>query len=345
MDSPASTKVVTCAIIGCGWWGPRLVRTFHRLPGARVKTVADLREERLRLLTQTYPEISVTLDYKEILLDPEIDAVCVATPIESHYTIARDVLDAGKHLLLEKPMATSRRESAALQQSAMEKRLTLLVDHIFLYDPAVVFLKQFIGAGEMGNVYYLDSSRINLAPPDATVNVLWDLAPHDISICLRLFGEIPERVAAQGMRYQHARLEDAASLYLYFPGGKLARIHVSWLSSCKTRVMRIFGSGKSAFYDGASARDRMQIFGPGKDTRLAQGDATPLQHSYGPDTVTVPPLQDTEPLYNEGLDFLKCMTTGSEPISSGRTGHLVVCILEAASASMKRMGGMVKVRT
>ncbi|MCX6355712.1 MAG: Gfo/Idh/MocA family oxidoreductase [Candidatus Aureabacteria bacterium] len=345
MDSPETSKVVTCAIIGCGWWGPRLIRTFHRLPGARVKTVADLKEERLNLITETYPEIAVTRDYTQILLDPEIDAVCVATPTESHYAIARDVLNAGKHLLLEKPMTVSRRESAALQQSALEKRLTLLVDHIFLYDPAVAFLKQCIGAGEMGNLYYVDSARINLPPPDATVNVLWDLAPHDISICLHLFGELPQCVAAQGMRYRHTQLEDAASLYLYFPGGKLARIHVSWLSSCKTRVMRIFGSEKSAFYDGGSPKDRVQIFGPGKDTRLAPGGATPLQHSYGPDTVTIPPLPDTEPLYAEGLDFLECVSTGKEPVSSGRTGHLVVSILEAASVSMKRMGGMVKVRT
>ena len=343
MTSRSYPEQVTLGVIGCGLWGPKLVRTFTHLPGARVKVISDLRSDRLELIKQHYPEIMVATDYRAILADSEIDAVCVATPPESHYAIARDVLESGKHLLLEKPMTTRPGEARELFHLAEKKGLTLLVDHIFLYNPAVAALKKMIEIGEFGELYYLDFSRINLGPPDAALNVLWDLAPHDISICLHLFGEVPESVSAHGNRYRLERLEDVVTLRLFFPSGRFALVHVSWLSSNKTRLIRIFGAEKSAVYDDSLAEGKVRVFGRGKDTRLS-GGAAPLDHSYGPDMVTVPALDTTEPLYNEGLDFLECLSMGKEPVSSGHLGCLVVCVLKAAGRSITQMGKAVKIQ-
>ncbi|MEJ2744953.1 MAG: Gfo/Idh/MocA family oxidoreductase, partial [bacterium] len=238
MTSPSGAKPPTLAVIGCGWWGPKLVRVFNQISEDCIKTVADLSDERLTLIKRRYPKIHTTADYRELLADPEIHGVCVATPMETHYAIAREVLLSGKHLLLEKPMTTDARQAEELLRLAEEKGLTLLVDHIFLYTPAINHLRSLLQSGKMGQLYYSESTRINLAPPHATHNVVWDLAPHDVSICLYLFGETPHKVVCHAERYRHPSLEDAASLHLFFPSGKRAEIHASWLGSCKTREMR-----------------------------------------------------------------------------------------------------------
>jgi predicted dehydrogenase len=342
MRTPSPPEKIAVGVIGAGWWGPKLIRTFSRLPGSRVKTVADLGAERLRLVAAQYPGTAVTTDYREILRDPDIRAVCVATPMETHYAVAKDALEAGKHILLEKPMTTDAGEAAALVHMAREKGLTLLVDHIFLYSPAVSCLKKLIGAGEMGALHYTESTRINLGPPTARFNVLWDLGPHDISIALFLFGESPERVSAHGSRFRHPRLEDVTALRLFFPGGRFATIHVSWLGSAKTRITRLFCGVRSAVYDEAAAQ-KVIVYGRGADTRLSWGACSTLDHSYGPDATLAPPIEDAEPLMNEGRDFLECIATGREPVSSGRLGARVVAIIEAAGESMRRGGEVVPV--
>ena len=346
MTATKRSKKVTVGVIGCGWWGPKLVRCFTRLRGARVKTVADLDPDRLGLVAQRYPEINVTDDYGDILDDPEVDAVCVATPIETHYSIAMDVLEAGKHALIEKPMATRHREAKDMLLSARAKGLTLLIDHTFLYNPAVTVLQKMIAAGKLGDILYLESARINPGPPHARINVLWDLAPHDISICLHLFDEIPESVTAFGKRYQREHLEDVVYLTMYFPSGRFAQIHLSWLSSYKTRLMRIYGSEKTAVYNDAAPEKKITVCSSGADTRLLpRGKKAPLEHSYGRSAISTPAIPKTEPLRNVCRDLWRCVSTGTKPRVSEEIGYHVVCILEAAGDSMKREGKRVAVPT
>jgi predicted dehydrogenase len=241
-------------------------------------------------------------------------------------------------------MTTETRQAEELLRISQDRGLTLLVDHIFLYTSAIKHLESLIRSGQMGQLHYAESTRINLAPPHATHNVVWDLAPHDVSICLYLFNEMPDKVICHAKRYRHPSLEDVASIHLFFPSEKWAHIHVSWLGSRKTREMRVFCAEKSAFYDD-TAEDKIRIFGKGMDTRLAHGAAAPLLHSYGPDSTETPVLDRTEPLRNEASDFLECLTTGKQQSSSGCIGHSVICILEAAAESMNQMGKMVEVRT
>ncbi len=324
--------MVTIGIIGCGYWGPNLVRNFSGIPGTRVKTISDLRIGRLDGIVQSYPGIAITTDFQEVLDDPEIDAVVVATPVETHFTIAEAALRAGKHVFVEKPLTRNAAEAWALVELARSSGKVLVVGHVFQFAPGVRRIKREIDAGILGNVHHITSTRINLGPPDPKLDVIWDLGPHDCSIVLHLLGETPSQVSAQGMSYKRNGVIDNAHIELAFPSGATAHIHVSWLSANKMRLMQVFGQTGSITYDEMLALDgKVKRYDNGIDNRLTVGDKETIQLGYSTGDIHVLQLEQHEPLRMECAEFVRAVGGGPVPPNDGVMGARVVELLENVS--------------
>ena len=327
--------MVTLGIIGCGYWGPNLVRNFHGLPGARVARVSDLKPGRLEFVRANYPDIETTANAGDILDDPAIDAVVVVTPVVSHREIAERALRAGKHVFVEKPLAHTSEDAWALVELAERLGLVLAVGHIFQFTPGVRRMKQELESGKLGRLYHITSTRINLGPPSTTVDVVWDLAPHDLSIVLHLLGEMPERIIATGRSYQWAGWIDNAHIELGFPSGVTAHIHVGWLSAEKTRLTRLFAENGSIVYDEMLALDgKVKLYGRGVDNRInaSDSDATALGYSAG--EIHMLQLEQHEPLRMECATFVQAAATGSAIPNNGVIGAQVVELLERITAQI-----------
>jgi predicted dehydrogenase len=327
--------LTTVGIIGCGYWGPNLVRNFHGLPNARVKTVSDLRPGRLDFIREQYPDVAAISDYEEILNDPEIDAVVVVTPVTTHRDIAERALLAGKHVFVEKPLAHSAADAWALVELAERMGKVLAVGHIFQYAPGVRCIKQEMEEGRIGRVFHITSTRINLGPPKSTVDVVWDLATHDLSIVLHLLNEMPEHVTATGSSYQWEGLIDNAHIDLQFPSGATAHIHVGWLSAGKTRLTQVFAENGSLVYDEMLALDgKVKLYGRGVDNRTGAKDSENLTYSAG--DIRVLPLEQHEPLRMECAEFIRAVRTGSAIPNNGYMGAKVVELLEWITRQIER---------
>ncbi len=332
--------MVNVGVIGCGYWGPNLIRNFNSLPDANLKTIADLDEKRLAQVGLLYPNTVKTTDHREILDDPEIEAVVVATPMSTHFPLGSEVLEAGKHLFLEKPMATNSDDCRRLNEMAAERGLQIMVGHTFVYTPAVRKIKELMDAGELGDVYYVNISRVNLGIFQKDANVVWDLAPHDVAMLNYLFQADPVRVSANGRCYvQRDRgIEDVAFVNLEYPGGRMANIHVSWLDPNKIRTCTFVGSRKMLVYDDVSQSEKIRLYDKGVDVQPHYRDYGEFQLLYRSGDIYVPRIDTVEPLKIETQHFLDVIIGRETNLSSGREGEKVVKVLEGACRSIANDG-------
>ncbi len=336
-EARPTMRKLSVGVIGCGYWGPKLARNMHEIPDVHLAAVADLSEERLAHMKALYPYTTTTRDYRSVLEDPAIDAVVIATPVATHAGLALEALEAGKHVLVEKPLTRGTAEAIALIETAERHDLRLMVGHTFEYNPAVEQLKSLVAGRELGDVFYVNATRVNLGIFQRDINVLWDLAPHDISILISVLGVLPEAVAARGAAHVRRGIEDVGYLQLYFPNNVMGNIHVSWLDPHKIREMTFVGSAKMLVYDDI-ADDKLKLYDKGVDPP-GYSD-TPEEHvlSYRDRGTSVIPVPATEPLRVQCLHFLDCIRERRRPRSDGYSGWKVVKILEAAERSLHNRG-------
>ncbi len=329
-------KQLNVGVIGCGYWGPNVIRNLRALPDCRIAAICDLQEDRLARMQRLYPEITVTTDVDGFLESPEIEAIAIATPSDTHYDLALRSLGAGKHVIVEKPMAASVQACRELIECAEARGLTLMVGHTFVYSAPVRFLKRMVDAGELGEIRYINSHRLNLGLFQKDINVAWDLAPHDISIILFLLGTRPLSVNCQGSPYCGSGIEAVTTMALDFPNGVFATIQSSWIDPIKTRLMTVVGTEKMVVYDDTAAEEKIRVYD--KRVSISCEDEPAPSYSYHTGDIHAPRITPTEPLAVECQHFLDCIRTGSQPESSCYDGMHVVEILEAASRSLGEAG-------
>jgi predicted dehydrogenase len=255
-----SKQTIAVGVVGCGYWGPNLIRNFRQLPDCRLKSLCDASESRLNHMKRLYPELGTTQKFEELLADNEIDAVVIATPVRFHYTMAKAALNAGKHVFIEKPMARTEAEASELVSLAERQGLVLMIGHTFLFSPAVRRMKEIINAGDIGEVQYISARRLNLGLFQKDINVAWDLAPHDISILLHLLDELPVSVSCQGSSHVTKGIEDVTMMHLGFRKNRCAFIHNSWLDPKKVRQMTVVGSQRMIIYDDTEPLEKLKIY-------------------------------------------------------------------------------------
>ena len=338
MDRVIPIDGLSVGVVGYGYWGPKLVRNFYEIPNVNLAWVVDKDPERLGKVAINYPGVRTTGNYDE-LLHTDVDAVVIATPIRSHYPLAKAALLAGKHVLVEKPLTASSVEAEELVQLADERSLTLMVGHTFQYNAAIQRLREIVLSGELGDIYYVDSARLNLGLFQPDINVLWDLAPHDLSILLYVLGRDPVEVSARGSASVRRGIHDVAYIEVRFPDNILAHLHLSWLEPCKVRRVTIVGSKKMVVCNDLSEVEKIRIYDKGVDRpyETDQFDDFHLQYRYG--GVNIPYVPFQEPLRVQCEHFLDCIRTGERPRSDGRVGAKVVRILEQADKSLLNGGG------
>ncbi len=329
---------INVAVIGCGYWGPNLIRNFKQLPDCNMKVCCDLDSKKLERMKILYPEIRATSNLDEILLDDSIQAVAIATPVYTHADLGKMCLEQNKHLFIEKPMAATKNECLELIEMAEKKNRTLMVGHVFEYTAAVNKAKEIIASGELGEIYYVSCSRLNLGLFQPDINVIWDLAPHDISIMLYLLNEFPVGVNASGKAHFKEGIEDVATVTLSFPNGTIAFIHSSWLDPDKIRKMTIVGSKKMLVYDDISTNEKIKIFDKGVETPPYYDSFAEFHFAYRYGDIYTPRINEYEPLKKECEHFLSCIRNGETPRSDGYSGLRVVSILEAANKSLRNGG-------
>ncbi len=327
-------RTLNVGIIGYGYWGPNLTRNFFEIPMSELVAISDLKEDRLQRARTIYPDVATTANYSD-LFDMGLDAVVISTPPATHYPLAKECLEHGLHVLVEKPLTLTSEHAQELINLAASKGLTLMVGHTFEYNSAVRALKAYIDSGELGDVYYLDAARLNLGLFQKESNVLWDLAPHDISILLYLLGEKPVSVSAQGMQSVFEGIYDVAYMNLVFPNRVSAYIHVSWLDPCKVRRVTVVGSKKMIVYNDMEAEQKLKIYDKGVDTpAYTNGGFSEFLCSYRSGDILIPKITLVEPLRQECLHFLESIINHEPPCSDGDDGLSVIKILEAAQRSM-----------
>ena len=324
-------------IIGFGYWGPNLVRNFNLTDGCDVKAVCDLSEERLTQVTKFYPRIKTFTDYKKFL-ELDLDAVAVATPVASHYSLAMQALQAGKHVLIEKPMAETSIQAKKLILEANERELILMVDHTFIYTGAVRKIHDLYKKGELGEIQYFDSTRMNLGLYQHDVDVIWDLAVHDLSILDFIIGEDPSSVSAVGTSHVLGMPEDMAYLTVFYKSGAMAHVGVNWLSPVKVRRTVIGCTKKMIVWDDLEPSDKIKVYDTGVTVTNDPEKIYDMIDGYRVGDMWAPHIPILEALAIEAEHFIDCITTNSSPITSGEIGLRVVRILEAASKSMKNRG-------
>lgn len=335
-------KNINIGVIGYGYWGPNLVRNFVETPGAQVKTVSDFKPELLAKVQARYPNIQVTTDCQDIFNDPKIDAVVIATPVSTHFDLALAALQAGKHLLVEKPMTVSSEQAMRLIEEAEKRNLVLMVDHTFVYTGAVRKMRDLVVTNVIGDIYYYDSVRVNLGLFQHDVNVIWDLAVHDLSIMDYILPSQPYAVSATGMSHVPGEPENIAYLTLFFEGNLIAHIHVNWLAPVKVRRTLIGGSQRMIVYDDLEPSEKVKIYDKGITVNGNTESLYQMLIGYRAGDMWAPHLEVTEALRTEGLHFINCIQTGDRPITDGQAGLRVVRILEAATESMKKQGQLVE---
>ncbi len=330
-------KQVRIGVIGAGYWGPNLIRNFASLETSEVVAVADRRDDRLQHIKKNYPQIHTTNDYREFF-EMDIDAVVIATPPATHYAIAKDCMEHGLHAFVEKPLTLKSEHAQELIDLAEDRDLRLMVGHIFEYNAAVRKIKEIIQSGELGEIYYISAVRVNLGLYQPNLNVLWDLAPHDLSILLYLLDQEPEDITAQGGDRVFKGIHDIAYLHLVFPNKVLAHVHVSWLDPNKERRLTIVGSKKMLVYDDIEPMDKIKIYDKGVEAPPYTDTYADFQCSYRYGDITTPRLELVEPMKAECQHFIDCIFRGETPQSDGVVGLKVVRLLEVADRSLQNGG-------
>ena len=325
-------------VVGCGYWGPLLIRNFHGLPDCRVTAICDAREDRLQHLCSLYPGLEGVTDFEKFLHSVELDAVVIATPVKLHHSLAKASLLAGKHTFIEKPMAASSAECEELIEIAKRNGLVLMVDHTFLYSAAIEKIKHIVQDGDLGEIRYINSRRLNLGLFQRDINVAWDLAPHDISIILHILGESPSSINCQGNAHVTPQIEDVTNISLSFGQERFATIQSSWLEPRKVRDMTIVGTQRMIVYDDLEPREKIQIYDVRVELLPHYDSFAEFQYAYHYGDSFIPHINQTEPLQAVCEHFLDCVENHHEPLSGGREGLELVRILEAASLSLKSSG-------
>jgi len=330
------------AVVGCGYWGPNLIRNFSGLADCQMKVICDLDIKRLNHLKALFPAVEISTSFKELVARQDVDALVIATSASTHYAMAKQSLLAGKHTFIEKPMATSSAECDELVQLAADRDLTLMVGHTFLYSAPVRRIKQIIDAGEIGELRYISARRLNLGLFQRTINVTWDLAPHDISIILYITGALPHSVNCQGNSHITKGVEDVTSMCINFNQGLFATVQNSWLDPRKVREMTIVGSRRMIVYDDVQPLEKVRIYDVRVDTPPHYDTFAEFQFSYHYGDSVIPYVKQEEPLKVECQHFLDCIRTGGRPLTDGVHGAQVVRILEASTRSLHENGASVQ---
>jgi len=334
----------TVGVIGCGYWGPNLLRNFAENEAAELRWICDADEARLAAMRRRYPAAQTSNEYQKLLDDPNLDAIAVVTPVATHFQIARAALVAGKHLLVEKPLTATAAEAEELNDLAARNQRTLMVDHTFVYTGAVRKMKEIVASGALGDLLYFDSVRINLGLFQKDINVLWDLAPHDLSIMDYLIDRQPDGLSAIGSCHIEPGIENIAYLMLHFPGDFIAHFHFNWLAPVKIRRTMIAGSSKMILYDDIEPTEKVRIYDKGVTTNRVGADREADYQtlvSYRTGDVWAPKLDSTEALRHVVTEFLDSIRKRRPPLTDGQAGLRVVRLLEAAQQSIKA-GGQVQ---
>ena len=334
--------MVRVGILGYGYWGPNLVRNFSVCSKTEVGCVCDISDERLEKLRSVYPDVKSTKSYDEMLSDPTIDAIAIATSVSSHFKFAMAALKAGKHVLVEKPFTATSKEGKELIAEAKARKLILMVDHTFLFTPAVRKIRELIEKDEIGDLYYFDSVRINLGLFQHDVDVIWDLAVHDLAIMEYVLGTSPKAISATGAAHVKGRPEDVAHLTCFFEDNLMAHFHVNWLSPVKVRQMLIGGSKKMIVWDDVAPSEKIKVYDKGI-TLTNTEDVYKMMVNYRSGDMYAPHLGTKEALLAEAEHFADCVETGATPLTNAESGLRIVKILEAAEKSLKAHGAPIEI--
>lgn len=335
--------MINIGIIGCGYWGPNLIRNFTQLGSANMQIACDKDTERLERMQSLYPALQTTTSTDQLFDDPDLDCVGIATPVNTHFPLAKAALEAGKHVFVEKPLTHSVDTCRTLIRVAEKHDRILMVGHTFEYTAAVNKIKEIIDAGELGEPLYIDSVRLNLGLFQPDINVCWDLAPHDISIITYLVNKLPVSVNCQGTSHYRKGIEDVANMTLKYENGLIAFLRTSWLDPNKIRKTTIVGTNKMLVYNDVESQEKIKIYDKGVDTPPYYDTYGDFQFAYRYGDIYSPRIEGYEPLRCQCEHFLECVETGSPPRSDGYSGLRVVSVLEAASKSLKQNGAAVPV--
>jgi predicted dehydrogenase len=331
------------AVIGCGYWGPNLIRNLYQLPEEHQVMCCDQDKAKLARMRRLFPAIEATTQFNDIITDPEVKAVLVATPVHTHHKLGEAALKHGKHLFVEKPLANSVENALRLVDLAHANSRVLMVGHTFEYTAAVNKIKEIIESGLLGEVLYVSSTRVNLGLFQPDINVVWDLAPHDISIMNYVLGMAPVAVNAQGKAHYKKGIEDVATVSLNYDNGVIAFIHVSWLDPNKIRRTTFVGSKKMLVYNDVEVQEKIKIYDKGVDAPPYYDTYAEFQFSYRYGDIHIPRVEEYEPLRHELAHFIECIKERKTPRSDGYSGLRVVSVLEAAEHSIKNSGKFVPI--
>jgi predicted dehydrogenase len=326
-------------MIGYGYWGPKVLRNLELLPKAEVLTLCDLNVAARKRAHKDFPQIEIVSDPAEVMTSPEIDAIAVVTPVWTHYELAKAALENGKHVFVEKPFTSNTAQAEELIELADKKNLKIMVDHTFLFTPAVRKIRELLDQNTLGKLYYYDSMRVNLGLFQHDVNVIWDLAPHDLSIMDHLIGKSPEAIVATGQSHLNG-LEDVAFITLYFPDKLVAHVNVNWLSPVKIRTTLIGGEKKMLVWNDQAADEEIKVYDKGVTVSSPEGVYN-LLVNYRSGDMWAPRLERAEALSRELDYFVECVLQDQNPMNDGRAGLRVVQMLEASNESIRQKGGLV----
>lgn len=334
--------MIRVGVIGYGYWGPNILRNFNSVEGAKVKCVCDMSSDALRRAQKAYPGLATTTDADEVIASPDIDAVAVVTPVFTHFEIAKKALENGKHVFVEKPFTSKTSEAEALIELAERKRLKIMVGHTFLFTAAVRKIKELIDDDKLGALYYYDSTRVNLGLFQHDVNVIWDLAPHDLAIMDYIIKEKPTAISASGAEHFGRGLEDIAYITVYFESNMIAHFNVNWLSPVKIRTTLIGGTKKMLLWNDLEADEKIKLYDKGVNIETKEG-AYNLLAKYRSGDMWAPKLENIEALKLEAEQFVDCIENDKTPINDGYAGLRVVKMIEASNMSLKNKGKLIKI--
>jgi predicted dehydrogenase len=333
--------MIRLAVIGYGYWGPNLVRNFYNTPDCKITLVVDSREERLQLVKKAFPAINISTQINDALTDKDIDAVVIATPVFTHFGLAKTALQNGKHVLIEKPMTRTVKEAEELIELAQKHNKLLMIDHTFLYTGAVQYIRKLIESGDIGKTNYFDSTRINLGLFQPDINVLWDLAPHDISVLKYIHNEKPFSVNATGVSHTNNKIENIAYMTINYQSGFMAHFSCSWSSPVKIRSVLIGGDKKMILYNDIEPTEKIKIYDTGYSVKSNE-DKQKILVDYRTGDVFIPKLDTREALAHMANDFIQSIIKSTSPVSNYELGIDIVKILEAADNSLKENGKEIK---
>jgi predicted dehydrogenase len=334
--------MIKVGVIGHGYWGPNLVRNFMMAQGSAVVVVCDQREERLAPLRKLYPGLKTCNNAQDLIHGSDVDAVVVATPVSSHFELALAALNAGKHVLVEKPLAATSEQAQLLIDKAAASRLVLMVDHTFVYTDAVRKMRELIATGALGQIYYYDAVRVNLGLFQHDVNVIWDLAIHDLSIMDYVLPAKPIAISATGISHVPGQPENVAYITLFFANTQIAHVHVNWLTPVKVRHTLIGGSEKMILYDDLDPSEKLKVYDKGITVTPEREDVYKMLVSYRSGDMWAPRLDNTEALQTEALHFIDCIENNRQPETDGLAGLRMVSMIEAAETSLRARGRLVE---